>query len=760
MAPWRAPWNTAGGRPRPFGDERSPTVRACVGEVLERRLPRPRAGRTLGPRETSVRRLPLLLLLTLPIAALNLCMFSEALQGALPARAPAAAGDLERLPRMVVIVLDGVDFHLAQAYMDAGKLPNLAALAKGGTYQPLLSEIPPESPVALASMLTGVGPGRHHIFDFVLRGAGNVPENGMTRIKRARFIGRVPVRQPLVSSRLAFPTFSERVWEAGYSVLALRQPLLFPVKERPGARMTSGLGTPDLAGSAGFYTIYSNRLIFKPGYTIFGGLRVPLEGDGNSQIYDTYILGTQDPSLGPAANGGNQRTRLPLRFERATENGKAGVRITLQGQTQFVAEGERSDFFSMTFLLNTIPARTVPSVVRMEVRSVEPLEVLADPAQIDPRDAYFPISAPESLGAELWRLDGPFETMGWQEQTFALNDRFQSDAGFLRDMLQDLDRGAVTLLREMRRVREGHTKTPRLVFYTFTATDRACHCFWRYRDPGHPAHASATELAGTDPILTVFEKADAIVGRVRAELEAGDTLIVASDHGFQTWRWGVHVNQWLVDHGYMTLKKDAERKGLGPFFMFADADDAVDWSKTKAFALGLGQIYINLAGRDETGIVPLAEKRALMLELKTKLEALTNPYLTGNEADGVGAKAIRSVKILEDVYRFGPGGAPDHVPDLQLGFEKGYRISWQTALLGGMGRSGHVFERNTVPWSGDHCSTDRELVPGVLFSNRKIAPAGAEPYTVRDIAATVMRHFGIDLAPLEGESQPLPFEDE
>ncbi len=708
--------------------------------------------------EIHVRRLPLLLLLTIPIAALNLCMFGEALQGALPARAPAAASDLDRVPRMAVIVLDGVDFHLAKEYMDAGALPNLAALAEDGAFLPLLSEIPPESPVALASMLTGVGPGRHHIFDFVLRGPRNKPENGMTRVRRSRLVGRVPVRPPLVTSRLAFPTFSERVWEAGYSVLALRQPLLFPVKERAGARMTSGLGTPDLAGSAGFYTIYSNRLVFEPGYTIFGGLRVPLEGDTNSQVYDTYILGTQDPSLGPAADGGNQRTRLPLRFERAREDGKAGVRIHLQGRSQFVAEGERSDFFSMTHMLNTIPARAVPGVVRMEVLSLDPLEIMADPAQIDPRDAYFPMSTPTELGDELWRLDGPFETMGWQEQTFALNDRFQSDAGFLRDMLQDLDRGTVTLLREMRRVREGHTKAPRLVFYTFTATDRACHGFWRYRDPGHPAHATSTELAGTDPILTVFQKADAIIGRVRAELDEGDTLIVASDHGFQTWRWGVHVNQWLVDNGYMTLRKDAARKGLGPFFTFADADDAVDWSKTRAFALGLGQIYVNLEGRDKTGIVEPSEKRALMLELKQKLEALKNPYLTGEEEDGVGPKAIRSVLLLEDVYTFGPSGAPRHVPDLQLGFERGYRISWQTALLGGMGRSGHVFERNAVPWSGDHCSTDRVLVPGVLFSNRKIKPLeNEERYTVRDIAATVMKHFGLDLAPLEGESQPVRF---
>ncbi len=709
-----------------------------------------------------MRRLALYALLILPLTALNLCVFGEALRGALPARAPAPATDVERIPRMVVLIFDGVDYRLAQEYIAAGKLKHLADLAQTGSFRPLLSEIPPESPVALTSMITGVNPGRHGIFDFVYRGPRNRPENGMVAVRRSRLIGRVPVRAPRVTSRLSFPTFTDRVWQAGYSVLSLRQPLLFPAPERPGARMTTGLGTPDLAGSAGFYAIYSNRLRFEPGYTIFGGLRVPLEGDASSPTYDTWLSGPQDPSLGPAADGGNRRAHVPLRFERATEEGRRGIRIHLQGQTAFLTVGGRSDFFSTTFYLHTIPTRAIPGVVRMELRSLDPLEVLVDPVQIDPRDAYFPISAPAALGTEFWDRDGAYETMGWQEQTFALNDRFQDDKGFLRDMLQDMDRGAVTLLREMRRVRPGHARSPRLVFYTFTATDRACHGFWRYRDKGHPEHDPHAQLAGTDPIGTVFERMDAIVGRVRAALDPGDTLLIVSDHGFQTWRWSVHINQWLVDHGYMTLTRDAERKGLGPFFTYAEGAEAVDWTKTKAFALGLGQIYINLKGRDETGIVAPSRKRALMEEIQRGLLGIVNPYVTSaDEHDGISAKAIHEVTILEDVYTYPGGVAPRQAPDLQIGFERGYRISWQTALLGGMGRRGHVFEKNRVPWSGDHCSTSRTLVSGILFSNRRIPPAPpARPYTVRDVAATVMEHFGLDRAPLHGESRPIPLVDQ
>lgn len=703
-------------------------------------------------------RTSLLLLLLVPVALLDLGAVGEVLQGALPAREPPPATDRDSHPRLVVLGFDGVDYHLLQEYFRRGELPNLKALADAGGLQPLLSEIPPESPVALASLLTGRGPGRSHIFDFVFRGDDNQPGNGMVDVLRARFLGRIPVRPPRVHSRLAIPTFTERVWRAGYPVVSLRQPLLFPAPERPGARMTTGLGTPDLAGSAGFYTIYSNLMGFEPGPTMFGGLRVPLQGAGDARSYDTALYGPQDPTLGPAEDGGNQRAVVPLRFVRAEQDGELGVRIELQGDRQFLRLHDRSHFFSVRFELDTLPPRHVPGVVRFEVRSLDPLEILADPVQIDPRDAWFPVTTPEGLGKELWHRDGPFETIGWQEQTFARNDRFQDDRYFLRDLLQDMERGQVTLLKELHRPQPGDGTPARLVFAWVTATDRACHEFWRYRDPGHPAHDPHAELAGQDPIGIVFRKMDDMVGRVRAALDPGDTLLICSDHGFLTWRWAVKVNQWLVDHGYLVLRRAADPKGLGPFYTFAPGPDVVDWSKTRAFALGLGQIYLNLEGRDATGIVPPSQKRTLMEEIRAKLLKLENPYLDESDRKaGIPARAVASVTFLDDVYDYGPEGPPRQAPDMQIGFARGYRISWQTALLGDMAPHGDVFARNTAPWSGDHCSTDRRLVPGVVLSNRAIPAAPSDrPYTVRDIAATAMAYFGLDLSPLGKASRPIP----
>ena len=104
--------------------------------------------------------------------------------------------------------------------------------------------------------------------------------------------------------------------------------------------------------------------------------------------------------------------------------------------------------------------------------------------------------------------------MGWTEQTFALNDGYQDDEGFLRDLLEDMDRGAGLLLGEMER-------GGRCVFQVFTATDRGMHCFYRYYDPEHPAYVAGRMEALGDPIAQLFARLDQIVGDVLGRLEAG-----------------------------------------------------------------------------------------------------------------------------------------------------------------------------------------------------------------------------------------------
>jgi predicted AlkP superfamily phosphohydrolase/phosphomutase len=161
----------------------------------------------------------------------------------------------------------------------------------------------------------------------------------------------------------------------------------------------------------------------------------------------------------------------------------------------------------------------------------------------------------------------------------------------------------------------------------------------------------------------------------------------------------------------------------------------VDWSRTKAYALGLSGIYLNLEGREAKGIVRSQEVEELQKAIIGRLAGLADPVR--------GKIAVRSVKSREQVYR---GPYVSEAPDLLINFAEGYRASWHTPL-GGV-PSG-CFEDNEKKWGGDHC-IDPDLVPGVLFINR---PFNAEHASMVDLAPTILESLG--LAPgngMEGKS--------
>ena len=174
----------------------------------------------------------------------------------------------------------------------------------------------------------------------------------------------------------------------------------------------------------------------------------------------------------------------------------------------------------------------------------------------------------------------------------------------------------------------------------------------------------------------------------------------------------------------------------------------MDWTRTRAYALGLGQIYLNRRGREPSGIVADAEVPGLIRELSEKLLAFRDDRHAGRAP-------LARVYDLTQLYR---GPMAHHAAELQLGFGADYRVSWQTALLGDLRPKGTPpVDENKIPWSGDHCSTDRDLVPGFLLTNRALPPAPADrPYNVKDIAATVLDHFHLDVSHLEGVPLPLP----
>jgi len=334
-----------------------------------------------------------------------------------------------------------------------------------------------------------------------------------------------------------------------------------------------------------------------------------------------------------------------------------------------------------------------------------------------------PISHPSYFASYMAARIGPFSTLGLAEDTWALNEGVTDEGTFLQQAY-DIDREREAML---------HASLDRLdrgaLVCVFDATDLIQHRFWRHLDSSHPAARSRMDPAYRHAIRDLYVHNDALVGRIRARLSPDDVLMVISDHGFTSFRRGVSVNEWLRAQGLLTLKPGTD----GRSEWLRD----VDWSQTRAYALGLSGIYLNLRGREAEGIVePGAEAAAVKAHIMAGLRGLRD-------------EACDAVAITEafDTAALYSGPYLENAPDLVVGYNHGYRISWDAAT--GM-VTGPVFEDNTKAWSGDH-GVDPRLVPGVFFCNRSTKTT--EPSIV-DLAPTALTLFGIT-PPAHMEGRPL-----
>ncbi len=613
------------------------------------------------------------------------------------------------IDKLVIIGLDGLEPTLAEKFMAEGKLPNLAALRKEGVYARLRTTTPAISPVAWSSFMTGAEPSKHNIFDFLSRDPKTylpaLSSADIGKPKRVLSFGKynIPLSKPEIRGMRKSVPFWRILGEAGIFSTVLRVPITFPPEKFSG-HLLSGMCAPDLKGSQGtfaFYTTDKAKIEKKE-----GGMAIPV--DVRENRIETYISGPENSLLKKP-----EEIRLPLLVEIDKANGE--VRLEVSGQRLSLQKGTFSPWIRLTFRAGL--GVKIKAIARFYVSSLEPhFEMYLTPLNIDPEKPALPISHPFIYSVYLSKLLGSFITLGEANDTWALNEGALKEAPFLELTYSNHKEWEAMLFNAMSKTRKG------TVICVFETTDSIQHMFWRYLDTAHPALKAAPAELGAEVIENLYQKMDRLVGEVRQKLGPKSGLIVMSDHGFKSFRRGVNLNSWLYLNGYLGLKPGRNESEE----WFKD----VDWEATRAYALGLGGLYINQRGRESQGIVsPGEEIRALKAELIRKL--------TGLRDDSSGEVAVTEVYDRDKIY-FGP--YKENAPDLVIGYNQGYRASWDSVT----GKVNNVvFDDNIKAWSGDHCIDPRH-VPGVFFFNREI---NTKTPTIIDIAPTVLALFGLPVPP-------------
>ena len=612
------------------------------------------------------------------------------------------------IQRAVILGFDGMDPDLCDRFLYEGRLPNLAKLRDLGSFRRLRTTFPAISPVAWSTFMTGVNPGKHNIYDFLARDLRSyLPFLSSAEVqgsKRSLKIGgrQIPIGKPTIRGMRQGKPFWHWLGEAGIFSSVIRVPATFPPEKFSGV-LLSGMCVPDLKGSQGTFCLCTTR----PACEKFreGGVRVPIEADG--PVYCSYVPGPDDP------RDPDSRKELRVPFEIRPLPGGSRARLTVGGKRFTLAVGEYSEWVPLTFRAGF--ASGAHGICRFYLKELFPeVEVYVTPVNIDPGRPDLPISHPVAYSIYLEKLLGLYATLGLAEDTWALNEAVLTDQAFLAQCYSNhADRERMLF--------DALEKTPRgLCTCVFDVTDRVQHMFWRYLDKDHPASSEIPYQERPDVIGELYTRMDALVGRVMEQIGDEALLLVVSDHGFKSFTRCVNLNGWLYRNGYLQLKSGKTESG--------DWFEDVDWSRTKAYTVGLNGLYLNLKGREQQGIIePGGEAEELKTELCSKLQGLSDP--------DSGRVGITGVFSGSSIYL---GPYVDNAPDLIVGYGEGFRVSWDTA----MGRvTDCIFQDNLKAWSGDHC-VDPRLVPGVLFSNRRIAD---ENPGIADVAPTILKLFGLEL---------------
>ena len=443
--------------------------------------------------------------------------------------------------KVIVIGVDGMDPGFVERHWNA--LPNLARLRDDGSFQRLRTTTPPQSPVAWSTFITGLDPGEHGIFDFVHRDPVTKDLFLSTdRTMAPRWVlslgeYQLPLSGPRVESLRKGKAFWQTLAERGVPVSIVRMPANYP--PLPYGNELSGMGTPDLRGTQGTFSFYTDAA-GEESRAVSGGLirRV--------QIVRNHVALRVE---GPPNTLRKDRAFAAVTLDVDVDPERAVARFAVGEEMAVLRQGEWSDWLAADFPL--VPhVASVRGMFRVYAKQLKPgFEVYVSPVNIDPEKPALPISQPPSYAGEA----GRFYTQGIGEDTAALRQGVFDLPEFLAQSRLVLKDEQMLLDHALRRYRDG------FLFFYFSSVDQNSHVLWGRHD---------------DELLTFYQAVDRAIGEVRRR-EPEAALLVMSDHGFSTFNRAVNLNAWFVAQGLIT------------------------GDRRKAWAAGLNAVYLDGADRED-----------------------------------------------------------------------------------------------------------------------------------------------------------------
>lgn len=579
--------------------------------------------------------------------------------------------------RTLILGLDAFDPLFFEQLHSKGKTPNLSKFVQAGDYSRFRVSDPPQSEVSWTSIATGMNPGGHGMFDFVHRNPANYSLQ----------VSLLPTQNNLLGLQFIPPHNSRTIFDEavddGYPATSMWWPATFPARLASPVRTIPGLGTPDILGRLGVGTYFSVEL---PTADIARKTPTRLLSKKNASKYSGALEG-------PAKKNGSVNINFELEIDE-----KQSSTLWIGKQRISIKPGEWSEIIELPFPVGF--GMTVKAISRAILTNLNPIGLYFLPLQLHPLSSPWPYGTPKSFIQDQWKSNGPFLTLGWAQDTTALNEGFIDDDQFLKlcEMIEAERERALT--HTLKTFDEG------LLACVFDSLDRIQHMFWKGRE---------------DVIEKWYIRLDQMIGRIM-EKAGNARILVLSDHGFGKFDYKVHLNRWLIDHGYMSTKNASS----------SDLKEA-DWSQTRAYALGLNSLYLNITGREGNGQVSESDAEHMLNKLKEELLQWKGPD---------GGQVIQNVLIRTEAFQ---GQLAQYGPDLFIGYRPPYRGSAETGL--GQWRS-EAIEVNKEHWGADHCF-DSKSVPGVIFSTNNLANWAAPSY--RDIPAMTL---GKDLKKTQNTAAP------